>query len=136
MLDDHIVRCSLKTIQGKIRRWARKYSAPADLCNTLTAEQKAEIIAQLDGYCAPTDWESLRSSLPLRMRPHICSLLTEALVAKTLFNGLFCDPFFMLPQTDWHPTLPSQDTISKLYATLQEGRPMTLGRKSLPTNSA
>ncbi|KAL3469014.1 hypothetical protein BJX99DRAFT_265600 [Aspergillus californicus] len=118
ILDDQMIRSGLYTIQGKIRRWACKYAIPNDLCENLKPEEKDHIISQLKGYCVQIDWDSLQASLPMRLQLHMGRLLTEALVAKYVFSTMFDNPFFAFPQEE-HPTLPNQQTMAKLYGTLE-----------------
>jgi hypothetical protein len=122
IIEDHLVQCGLKTIQGKIRRWARKFATTGD-CEFIPKEERDQIIRNLEGYCLQADWNSLVSNIPVRVQHQIPAILVEATLAKHVFDNLFSNPFFALPDTESHPALPSQSSLLKLYSTLQSSMP-------------
>jgi hypothetical protein len=54
IIKDHLVQYGLKTIQGKIRRWARKFATNSD-CEFIPKEERDQIIRNLKGYYLQAD---------------------------------------------------------------------------------
>ncbi|KAE8365973.1 hypothetical protein BDV27DRAFT_171248 [Aspergillus caelatus] len=90
--DDEIHK-KLSVIQERLQEWSVEW---ATLEKQLSDEEKQKIIAGLEGYCLQDDWNSLVKRLPSNISELLPLILSQALVAKDLFENVIEDPFFYL----------------------------------------
>ncbi|KAL3457945.1 hypothetical protein BJX64DRAFT_292609 [Aspergillus heterothallicus] len=114
-LEDQVVRDRLAQLGEKIRIFARKHSwARVEDCDGLIESNKDFIIKGLHGYTSEQTWEGFVNTLPFSSAK-IPVLLVQALLAKSIFEGLFAHPFFMFGKTESKNRLPDPDEMMEIY---------------------
>ncbi|KAJ1716665.1 hypothetical protein NYO67_1175 [Aspergillus flavus] len=91
--DDEDIHKKLHVIQERLQEWSVEW---ATLEKQLSDEEKQKLIAGLEGYCLQADWDSLVEKLPSNISELLPLILSQALVAKDLFQNVIEDPFFYL----------------------------------------
>ncbi|KAB8276509.1 hypothetical protein BDV30DRAFT_235582 [Aspergillus minisclerotigenes] len=91
--DDEDIHKKLRVIQERLQEWSVEW---ATLEKQLSDEEKQKLIAGLEGYCLQADWDSLVEKLPSNISELLPFILSQALVAKDLFQNVIEDPFFYL----------------------------------------
>lgn len=118
-MEDRDVRDRFVVLEEKLRGWARNYALDdiARLHSVSTSEMN-QIIAQLDGYCIQEDWSKLQSRFwPLAKK--IPFMLSQAILAKTIFRDIFGSAFFVFPTSPTHCNTPNREQLDALYQTLR-----------------
>ncbi|KAE8382673.1 hypothetical protein BDV26DRAFT_288237 [Aspergillus bertholletiae] len=109
----------LCVVQERLQDWSVEW---ATLEKQLSEEEKQKLIAGLKGYCVQTDWASLVEKLPSNICELLPLVLSQALVAKDLFQKVIEDPFFYLNESGEKVTgrhgqvfIPSRAEIHNLW---------------------
>ncbi|KAB8205489.1 hypothetical protein BDV34DRAFT_213078 [Aspergillus parasiticus] len=104
--DDEDIHKKLRIIQERLQEWSVEW---ATLEKQLSDEEKQKLIAGLEGYCLQADWDSLVERLPSNISELLPLILSQALVAKDLFQNVVEDPFFYLNEDGAKLNLPASE---------------------------
>jgi hypothetical protein len=122
--EDHTIQFELTKLQTSMRSWSREYSlADESEIEKVPAAEKNMLIKQLEGYCVQSDWYSLIKQIPLH-QTKLSSVLVQAALAKTIFQGVFTDPFFFIDTRNNNMTGPGSPSMASIYETLMQSKPL------------
>ncbi|RDW74280.1 uncharacterized protein DSM5745_06942 [Aspergillus mulundensis] len=119
-MEDREVRDKLETLEEKLKGWARCYAVD-DLAalNQVSDEKMNRVIYRLSGYCLQEEWSELKSRFPT-LKNKLPYMLSQALLAKTIFERIFNNPFFIFPDSQHYHNLPGRENMGVLYDRLYE----------------
>lgn len=124
--EDRTIQFELTKLQTTMRSWSREYSlADETEIEKVPAAEKNMVIKQLEGYCVQSDWYSLIQQIPLH-ETKLPSVLVQAALAKTIFQGVFTDPFFFIDTRNNNMTGPGSPNMASIYETLMQSKPWTV----------
>ncbi|KAH8702221.1 hypothetical protein BGW36DRAFT_372417 [Talaromyces proteolyticus] len=118
--EDAKVRDYLSRLQENIKKWAKNSAFKAfgdQHSQSLSIDQKQEIMRSMSNYCFPHDWDQLVQIIPPHIEKRIPYLFTHAILSKDIFETIIGNPFFTLElqgQTDF----PTTTQLLNLYQTM------------------
>ncbi|KAA8647811.1 hypothetical protein EYZ11_010429 [Aspergillus tanneri] len=116
------VREELSILEKRMRSWAVKYtvSDPRDL-EQVTAEEKNSVLKELDGFCIERDWDRLMRTMPIVLH-RIPALLTQAMLSRAIFTGVFVRPFFAFTESEEETTddWASSRMLTSIYTAMMD----------------
>ncbi|OGM50945.1 hypothetical protein ABOM_000736 [Aspergillus bombycis] len=125
--DDDEIRKKLGVVQERLQEWSVEWTTVEE---QLSDKDQRKLIAGLEGYCLQDDWASLVDRLPSNIVELLPLILTQALVAKDLFQNVVEDPFFYLNEDGGKVTgehgqvsIPSRTEVHNLWQWCKQVEP-------------
>lgn len=119
-MEDREVRDKFVALEEKLRGWARNYAV--DDIGKLHSASKSEmnrLISQLGGYCIQEDWSKLQSRFS-SLKKKIPFMLSQAVLARAIFEEIFGCAFFVFPTSRAYCNTPSRGQLDSLYQSLRQ----------------
>ncbi|KAL4900220.1 hypothetical protein BDW74DRAFT_182975 [Aspergillus multicolor] len=117
-MEDRDVCDKLLTLEERLRRWARTYALDDITALNLTSDDDInQVISGLEGYCIQEDWSKLQCHFPV-LKKKLPYMLSQATLAKAIFERAFTTPFFIFPDSGHCANLPGHGKMDILYKIL------------------
>ncbi|PYI00332.1 hypothetical protein BO78DRAFT_330333 [Aspergillus sclerotiicarbonarius CBS 121057] len=90
------VKMQSSLLWTQVYNWAEVWGDDAAPLPRLSAADKREIIATLDGYCVQEDWDRIRLHLPPTARASMGKILLEAMINQFICVKFIDNPFWFM----------------------------------------
>ncbi|EFE32266.1 uncharacterized protein ARB_00788 [Trichophyton benhamiae CBS 112371] len=121
---DEEIRNEFSRLEERLRTWVRKYVVQdSSRLRPLADLEKGAIIDHLKGSIARSTFDSLLKEMAPHLKKRFPVLIGHAMLAASIFNPMFSNPFFALQRFNTNSEPVSHSAMFGLYQTMGNASP-------------